>query len=141
MTITLKSYEDLKNLITDNGAKTISPDMDWFIKEFGGKTVEAQGYDISGGGKIDEFFSIGTSTIGQDGGFNTNTVFEHIKVPKTWLDNVDYDGKTYYACIACGFTVTDDQRTAFEPKKTYAEIGVDNCVCPLCFTKTFKKVN
>jgi len=83
MTITLKSYEDLKNLITDNGAKTISPDMDWFIKEFGGKTVEAQGYDISGGGKIAEFFSIGTSNVGEDGGFNTNTVFEHIKVPKT----------------------------------------------------------
>ena len=143
MKITLKSYDDLKNLITDNGEKTISNEMDWFIKEFADKTLTVRNYDVAGGGKITEFFSISTNSVGEDGGFNTNTVFEHIKVPKSWItdDGVDYEGINYYACLACGFTVTDNQRTSFNPKKTYAEIGVDDCVCPLCFTKTFKKVN
>jgi hypothetical protein len=140
MKVTFKSYDELKEYYTEDG-KTLDNGFDWFLQQIGGKTVAVQTYKISGGGSKKEMFTIDTASVGTDGGFNTNTVFEHFEFPKDILDSVDYEGKTYYTCIQCGFTVQDTQRTMFYPSKTYADLGVENCVCPLCFTKSFHQVN
>ena len=155
MKVTFKSYEDLKALAqASNNLPTPSQwdktikigegfdeNIDWFLKQIAGKTFECSGYEVSGGGKIMEFFTIQTAAVGQDGGFNTNSVFGEFKVSKEWLDNVDYEGKTYWTCINCGFTVTPDEKYPFDIKKTFGDIGVDDCACPYCFTKTMKAVN
>jgi len=140
MKITFKDYDTLVTLAKEEGYN-VDRDFDWFLKEIAGKTFACSDYKVSGGGKIQEFFSIETSAVAQDGGFNTNVVFGDFSVPKTWLENVDYEGKTYWACINCGMIITPDQKYPFDIKKTYGDLGVENCVCPGCFTKTFKVVN
>ncbi len=155
MKVTFKSYDDLKALAEKSNnlptpskwdktifvGKGFDQDIDWFLKQIAGKEFECQGYEVSGGGKIMEFFTIQNSIVGEDGGFNTNSVFGEFKVSKEWLDKVDYEDKTYWACVNCGFTIQPQDKYPFDIKKSYEEIGVNNCACPLCFTKTFKEVN
>jgi len=142
MKITFKSYDDLKALVQEDG-KELDKDFDWFLTQIADKTFPCQNYEVSGGGKIKEFFSINTSEVAHDGGTGISTIaaFEHFKCSKEWLDNVDYEGKKYWACINCGFTVEPTQKYEFIPNKTYEEIGINNCICPLCMTKTLKEVN
>jgi len=158
MKITFKSYEDLKALTTQtdsvkepsiwdgliNFPEHLDEDFDWFLHQIADKEFEVENYEISGGGRIEEMFTIQTSNIGTDGGENTNSVKGFFKFTKPWIDTTktDYDGKKYWACVNCGFTVQPTvERYPFDIKKKYADIGVDNCTCPLCFTKTFKEVN
>ena len=155
MKITFKDYDTLKALALDSHSlptpsqwdKTIKVgdgfdrDIDWFIKQIAGKEFECAGYEISGGGRITEFFTIQTDQIGLDGGENTNSVFREFKVGRDWLDSVDYEGKTYWTCINCGFTITPDEKYPFDIKKSFGDLGTDKCACPLCFTKTMKVVN
>jgi len=155
MKITFKSLDDLKALATAKNSvsnpgtweKTIKlgegfdKDIEWFLEQIAGKEFECCGYEVSGGGKIMEFFTIQTGQIGKDGGFNTNSVFREFKVSKDWLDSVDYDGKKYISCINCGFTVVPEEKYPFDIKKTFGDLGVENAACPYCFTKTLKEIN
>jgi len=155
MKITFKSLDNLKTLVeTKNSVsnpgtweKTIklgegfNEDIMWFIEQIAGKEFECSNYEVTGGGKIMEFFTIQNNQIGKDGGFNTNSVYGEFKVSKEWLNSVDYGDKKYWTCINCGFTIVPEEKYPFDIKKTFNDVGIDNCACPYCFTKTLKAVN
>ena len=161
MKITLKDYPELKEIILAGAAtnvtepgqnmefntvnnsklyKGIDPDLDAFLKVVGGKTFPVQDFDVTGSGKV-KFFSIETGETPVDGGENTNNPFSSFKFSEEMIDNVDYEGKTLWACKGCGFIVEPTvQKDHFDPKYTLAEKGIENAVCPMCFTKTFTEI-
>ena len=153
MKITFKSYDDLKALLTDSKSvptvakwdKTIylgkgfDVDFDAFLKVIAGKTFEIQDYDVMPvGGQV--LMRIQTAVIGKDGGFNTNYPFDDFCFTMDFVDSVE-DAPTVWFCRGCGMIVDPAvQKDPFNPKNTYADTGIENAVCPACFTKTFSEV-
>ena len=153
MKVTFKDYDDLKALMTDSKSlptvaqwdKTIyigsffDENMDAFLKTIAGNTYEIQVYDVSsGGGQV--VYKIETGFVGEDGGYNTNYPFGDFCFTKDFAKSID-DAPTAWFCRLCGITVDPTvQKDPFNPKKTYAEVGIANAVCPACFTKTFNEV-
>ena len=141
MLIKFKNLAQLRSIANDSDVKTkLDGDFDSFLEEIAGKEYPAE-LTVVGGGKLTKFYTISTASVGVDGGYNTNTVFEHFSVPEEWLQSVDKEGKTYWACVNCGHTVEPSkQKDPFRASKTYEEIEIENAVCPRCFTKSFKVI-
>ena len=157
MKVKFKSYDDLKALMTaSKNAPTpeqnkefndvinkdnysgYCKDMDAFLKYIAGKTFSVQDFQVIKGKK---YFNISTAEVGADGGFNTNMPFDTFGFSEDYCETIDFEGKTYWYCFNCGQLVQpEEQKSYFDPKKTLAEVGIDNAVCPLCFTRTFKEV-
>ena len=153
MKVTFKSYDDIKNLMTDSkSVKTkatwdkttylgggFDKDLDAFLKTIAGKTFEIEDYQIIGNGDIT--FKIQTCNVGEDGGFNTNTPFGDFNFTKAFVDSIDEIPEGMWFCRICGMTVDSNKELyPFDPKNTYAEFGIDKVVCPACFTKTYNEV-
>jgi len=153
MKVTFKAYDDLKALMTDSKSvptvakwdktiylgKSFDRDMDTFLKTIAGNTYEIQEYEVlPTGGQV--VYKIQTGIIGKDGGFNTNYPFDDFCFTADFADSID-DAPTAWFCRLCGKTVNPDvQKDPFDPKKTYTDEGIENAVCPLCFTKSFAEV-
>ena len=153
MKVTFKSYDDLKALLIDSKSvktkaqwdKTIylgkgfDKDFDAFLKVIAGNTYDVQDYEVMGNGEV--IFRLQTSVVGEDGGFNTNYPFGDFCFTKDFVSSIDEAPQEMWFCRICGMIIDSNKELyPYDPKKTYAEIGIKNCACPACFTKTFNEV-
>ncbi len=66
-----------------------------------------------------KYFKISTAEVGKDGGFNTNSSFEHFAFTDEACENIDFEGEKYWVCGNCKTIVNPDkQKDQFKVKFT-----------------------
>ena len=133
MKVTFKDEAGLKALY----GQDLQEDFAWFLGEIAGKEYKVNDFYVNNGKK---YFKISTAEVGADGGFNTNSSFEHFAFTDDACDTVDFEGETYWVCGDCGTIVNPAKQKEQFKVKLYSEVGIADSSCPLCFVKSFKEV-